>query len=157
MTVDPAVEAIGKRAPWRWVVFAFWTAIILYSMDIFRPAESPSVGVITKWFTQRGLPEYTPEKLYHGLSFIVWSILLAGAVARGYLAILSRHRLYICMIALVLFAGLPEGLEHFNLARSPSWADAGLNLCGGAVGLVCQVVVARFWTRRLPASTGRLS
>ncbi|MFH0938593.1 MAG: VanZ family protein [Planctomycetota bacterium] len=140
---------IRKRNFWRWVIFAFWTAVIFYSMDIFKPTESQIVGMIKEWFVQHGLPERAPDKLYHGWSFVAWSILLAGAVARGYLTILSRRQLYICILTLILFVGLPEGLQHFNPTRVPSWSDVGINLSGGVVGLVCQVTIAHIWTSRM--------
>lgn len=133
----------SSRNVQRWVAFAFWTLVIFWSMDITRPSESQWVGTLQKFFVRHGLPEYTPAKLYHCGSFALWSVLLAGALARGYARNLSRTQVTVALLALAGFAGIPELLQNLNPARTPSWFDVGINLTGGLLGLALQTLVAR--------------
>ncbi len=136
-------DASSGRSPQRWLVFGVWTLILLWSMDIVRPAESQWVGKLQKLFVHYGLPEWTPAKLYHAGSFALWTVLLSGALACGYLRKLSRSQSYGVIAALLLFAGIPELLQHLNPARTPSWFDVGVNITGGLIGVGMQALVAR--------------
>lgn len=131
------------RSPQRWLVFTVWTLVLLWSMDIARPNESQWVGSIQKMFVRCGMPECMPAKLYHCSSFGLWTILLAGALANGYLRTLARSQRVAAITALILFAGIPELLQHLNRARTPSWFDVGVNITGGLIGLALQAVLAQ--------------
>ena len=133
----------------RWFVFAAWTLAIFYLMDIFKPSESPLVDSISGFFGGFGLPYYTPAKLFHAFTFFTWSVLFAGALAQGYLAQLSVPIKRMCIVATVVFACIPEGLQHFNPARTPSWYDVMINVAGGMLGLACRELAIRHRTRDL--------
>ena len=138
---DPAAgNPHGVR---RWTAFVVWTLFILWSMDVARPSESPWVKSIGKLFAGYGLPEWTPAKLYHFGSFALWTLLLSGALARGYRSALNAKQIALCLLSLVAFAAIPEGLQHFNSARTPAWFDVALNFTGGLMGLAFQSIVAR--------------
>ena len=138
----------------RWLVFGIWTLVLLWSMDIVRPADSQWVGSLQKIFKRYGFPESTPAKLYHCGSFALWTILLAGALAKGYAKSLTRTQRIATLGTLLAFAGIPELLQHLNPARTPSWFDVGINITGGLLGLALQVVLARYCE---PASTPQTS
>jgi hypothetical protein len=135
----------------RWVLFIFWTAFILYTMDILKPSEHALYGVITRFFLSLGLPAYVPQKLYHCGVFFVWSFLLAGALVGDYWRALPPQRLRTCVYSLIAFVAIPEGLQYFNPARSPALLDVGLNLFGGALGLCFRCAASRlikYWLVR---------
>ncbi|MGD0088941.1 MAG: hypothetical protein ABSE73_03405 [Planctomycetota bacterium] len=119
----------------RWFVFLVWTGFILYSMDIFIPAQSRVVGTIARLFVSLGLPAYTPAKVFHWGVFLVWSPLLAGALEGGYWRRFTGRNLRLCVYGLLLFGTLTEALQYFNPARTPALLDAGLNVLGGGTGL----------------------
>lgn len=127
----------------RVLLFMIWTLVILWSMDVARPGESNWVHSISDWFGQIGMPKYTPAKLYHCGSFFIWVLLLIGVLARGYWRALSPAVFRNTVIALALFAITTEGLQNFNPARGPSWADVAINVTGGSLGLLFQSYVAR--------------
>ena len=140
-SIDPAIT--HAHAVRRWLAFAVWTLFVLWSMDVARPSESAWVHSINDAFVRCGFPEKTPAKLYHFASFVLWTVLLAGALAQGYRVALSRKQIALCLIGLGAFAAIPEGLQHFNSARTPAWFDVAINFSGGVVGLAFQSVVAR--------------
>jgi hypothetical protein len=127
----------------RWAALAVWTLFILWSMDVARPSESAWVGSISKAFVHYGFPEWTPAKLYHFGSFVLWTLLLSGALARGYRVALNGKQIAICLLTLIAFATIPEGLQRFNAARTPAWFDACVNFLGGLMGLAFQSIIAR--------------
>jgi VanZ family protein len=127
----------------RWVLFSLWTVFILYTMEVFTPSESTVVGAISQWFVKMDLPESTPAKLYHWWVFFVWSLLLGGALARGYWRKLPARKLGTCVCSLIAFGALTEGLQHCNPARTPALLDFALNLFGGALGLCFRFAACR--------------
>jgi VanZ family protein len=135
----------------RWVVFAFWTLVIFWSMDITRPKEAEWVNSLQKFCAHHGFPECTPAKLYHCGSFALWSVLLAGALAQDYAKNLTRAQITVTLLALVGFAGIPEVFQNFNSARTPTWFDVGINISGGLLGLALQTLAARYAEHAPPA------
>lgn len=144
MSADAGLSApADKYNTQRWTLFLIWSLFIIWSMDIARPSESPFIGSIGKVFVKIGFPEWTPAKIYHFCAFTLWAVLLAGALCRGYRHVLPMRYVILCVLGLLVFAAIPEGLQHFNSARHPAWFDIGVNFAGGLVGLACQTVVAQ--------------
>jgi len=139
----------------RWVLFSCWTVFILYSMDFFKPSESQLVGTIAQWFVEKlNLPPQTPAKLFHWWVYFVWSLLFAGALARGYWRTLSARDLATCVGGLIVFGALTEGLQHFCLGRTPALPDFAYNLFGGALGLCFRSVASRLVQARRSGPQG---
>lgn len=127
----------------RWILFIFWTGFIFYTMDVFKPSEVQWVGSVAQWFSSKGLPSYTPAKIFHWCVFSGWTFLLGGALEGAYWTPLSLKNLRICICALFAFVAVPEGLQYFNPARTPAILDVAINFVGGIGGLVFRSVVGR--------------
>lgn len=141
-----------RRLPW--AVFVVWTAFVVYTMDIFRPSESPWIKAVGDWSVGRGIGESLPSQAYHVLAFVLWGALLASASA-GSSGRLTRRRLLVCAVATLLFASTTECLQSLNPCRSARVSHAVLNIVGGSLGLVVwpalpwvETRLATLWRRR---------
>jgi hypothetical protein len=112
-------------------------------MDVARPAESGCYQTVSQWVAGRGVQPLVASEAYHCFAFLLWSVLLARAVAGNLAAPLSGRVLAYCVLAMLAFSGIVETLQYLNPVRCPLLFHAALNVVGGLAGFLLRGTVVR--------------
>jgi hypothetical protein len=148
MSVSTADDSMNVRSDGpaksfcRWAVCVAATIWLAYAMSVAQPADWPAVEVAQDWAASSGMQSLLPSECFHCVALGIWAILLAGAVARGYLWPLTKKQVFKVVPAALFFAIALEILQFLNVERVPMVFHAALNVTGVLAGLLIQSAAA---------------
>lgn len=122
----------AARGLLRWLCLAACSGWILFATVLLVPKNSRVFRCSVSLCKRLGLSANLPAKVFHFTAYAAWAWLAAGALASGYRRELSGRRAVVCLLALALFALLPEALQALTRFRHASLFDVGINLAGGS-------------------------
>jgi hypothetical protein len=150
----------SKAEALRWATLCIWSALVCYMLLGFNPTTSGTAGWVISLCLRWRLPTQTPAIAFHFAAFAVWSFLLCGALASGYLRPLSRGRWFAALGVLAALAVITEVLQGLTPNRVVDPLDAGLNILGTLTGMGFRGLLHRWVPAPLadaPASPGAAS
>lgn len=119
-----------------WLLPTAAALCLLYAIAFSIPYKIPGIQGISRIFSNRGLSSEVPAKLFHFLSYTLFSLLFLAALSPAPGTPLSLRRRILFLATMVLLILIPEALQRFNPVHHFSLFDLAIDTGGLVLAMI---------------------